>query len=141
MATCHPERTSLAGGLCSTCYRQEWRKDPSNAEREREWSRTHRQKRTPQQRFQRILYKYKMTIEDWHTLLLAQSGRCDACEAANPDLQIDHCHDTGAVRGLLCPNCNSALGHARDDAVRLRALIDYLGRTSARGLQLDAKQT
>lgn len=139
MSECHPDRPVLAGNLCSTCYRQEWRKDPANRDREREWKRKSQRKWGPEDRFRRVLNRYKMTVDDWHDRLIAQSGRCAACNDAHPDLQVDHCHETGEVRGLLCPNCNSALGHARDDAVRLRALIAYLGtsRSASRGLQLD----
>jgi hypothetical protein len=64
-------------------------------------------------------------------MVIAQWGQCAVCEVATPDLEVDHCHERGRhhVRGLLCHNCNSALGHAKDDVERLRALIDYLLRT------------
>ena len=41
-------------------------------------------------------------------------------------LVVDHCHDTNRVRGLLCTNCNVAIGHMKDDVERLRAAISYL---------------
>ena len=41
---------------------------------------------------------------------------------------VDHDHMTGEVRGVLCFNCNQALGNARDDIVVLQGLIDYLNR-------------
>ena len=61
-----------------------------------------------------------------------QQGKCAACgvipdsDVPTHGLQIDHCHETGKARGLLCGACNKALGHARDDVTRLRALIAYL---------------
>jgi hypothetical protein len=68
-------------------------------------------------------------------MLIEQEGRCAACSVATPKLQIDHCHETGRVRGLLCPRCNSSAGSVRDDpdevrrwAARLGALADYLER-------------
>ena len=73
-----------------------------------------------------MIGKYGLKIPDWHEILISQSGRCAACRDANPALQVDHCHETGRVRGLLCPSCNSALGYAKEDAARLAGLIEYL---------------
>lgn len=57
------------------------------------------------------------------------SGGCDICGRECPSgrkLAIDHDHDTGAFRGLLCANCNRALGLLQDDAGRLRRAAEYL---------------
>ncbi|MCY1447865.1 Recombination endonuclease VII [compost metagenome] len=60
----------------------------------------------------------------------AQAGVCKIC--GRPDdtkrgmLQIDHCHTTGKVRGLLCHHCNILLGNARDDVAILEKAIAYL---------------
>jgi len=51
---------------------------------------------------------------------------CAICRKATRDLCIDHCHVTGRVRGLLCRNCNSALGFCADDPRLLRAALAYL---------------
>jgi len=58
------------------------------------------------------------------------SGTCDSCgdPVAGLGLHIDHCHDTGKVRGVLCGPCNTALGCVRDDVERLRHLVAYLTR-------------
>lgn len=77
------------------------------------------------------LVKYGLSPEDYETLLAAQSGMCATC-SATPDAQpfgclsVDHDHATGAVRGLLCMNCNHALGKAKDDPTVLRRLAAYL---------------
>jgi formate dehydrogenase maturation protein FdhE len=54
---------------------------------------------------------------------------CDVCGTKPEDVRqihIDHCHDSGAVRGVLCNGCNTALGLARSDPTILRALADYV---------------
>lgn len=78
-----------------------------------------------------MLRRYGLTEDDYDRMLEQQCSNCAACQKASGlRLQVDHCHETGRVRGLLCGNCNSALGHAKDDIDRLRALIAYLERHS-----------
>jgi hypothetical protein len=67
-------------------------------------------------------------------LLLAQHERCAICGTADWDRkgpQVDHCHATGRVRGVLCGNCNQGLGRFHDTPARLRAAADYLERAAA----------
>lgn len=52
---------------------------------------------------------------------------CEIC-GARDRLVVDHCHKTGVIRGVLCSNCNTAIGMLRDDVERLRAAIEYLSR-------------
>lgn len=67
----------------------------------------------------------------------AQGGRCAICRTpvanileydgdARLSTHVDHCHTTGAVRGILCRDCNTGLGGFRDDPERLRAAMAYL---------------
>ena len=71
----------------------------------------------------------------FQTMYDAQQGRCCVCGLAPEGRQqfnklvIDHDHETGKVRGLLCGMCNTSLGYAEDSPERLRALADYLERT------------
>lgn len=53
---------------------------------------------------------------------------CDICGGRTKKMAVDHCHSTGAVRGLLCGKCNTALGLVDHDVEKLQALIDYLRR-------------
>jgi hypothetical protein len=64
-------------------------------------------------------------------MLAAQGGLCAICRAA-PAGHVDHDHVTGAVRELLCFNCNGGLGQFRDDPAVLRAAADYVERHRAR---------
>lgn len=82
------------------------------------------------------LAKYGMTISDWDAMLAEQNGRCAICgvpEAEAPGqtgsgsgLHVDHDHETGAVRGLLCRCCNLGLGQFFDDEEKLFNAIQYL---------------
>lgn len=72
--------------------------------------------------------KYGMEAGQWDAMLREQSGRCLCCGDPLVEPRVDHCHATGRVRGLLCPQCNTGLGHFRDDPERLRLGIEYLSR-------------
>jgi hypothetical protein len=69
--------------------------------------------------------RYGITAADADALLAAQGGLCAICRAA-PAGHVDHDHDTGAVRALLCFNCNGGLGQFKDDPALLRAAADYV---------------
>jgi hypothetical protein len=70
---------------------------------------------------------YGMSVEQYDAMVERQGGLCAIC-GRKPDrsLCVDHCHQTGRVRGLLCIACNSMLGFARDDPVRLEMGSEYL---------------
>lgn len=72
--------------------------------------------------------KYGLTIPQ--LLMVIASGRCRICKTTDPQsktgFHVDHCHETGVVRGLLCQTHNLALGFFRDSVKDLYATIDYL---------------
>jgi hypothetical protein len=88
--------------------------------------------------------KYGLTMDQYDEMVSAQDGVCMVCRrpesAVDPRtgsprrLAVDHCHKTGNVRDLLCVLCNTAIGKAGDDPVRLRELADYLDRHLDRDL-------
>ena len=59
------------------------------------------------------------------------TSECESCgDELNPSsANFDHCHTTGAVRGVLCPSCNKALGLLDDDLEKLQGLQAYLLRS------------
>ena len=84
----------------------------------------------------RLKARYGMSQSDYDAMLAAQGGKCAICGTTTPGgrftpFQIDHCHDSGKVRGLLCTNCNRALGYFGDDPDRIMAAARYL-RTNGR---------
>lgn len=79
-----------------------------------------------------VLRRHGLTADEYRGMLDRQSGCCASCGDGlgdgRRDRHIDHDHNTGKVRGILCPPCNLMLGHAKDDPRRLRAAADYLDR-------------
>lgn len=75
--------------------------------------------------------KYGITPADYESLLVAQDGCCAICRTdtdpyGRAKFCVDHDHTTGAVRGLLCNNCNRTLGLFGDDPARLERAAAYL---------------
>lgn len=85
------------------------------------------------------LKKFNITRTDYDLLLKQQNYKCAICdnsettidnrtESGVRDLSVDHCHNTGVVRGLLCTNCNTLLGQSKDNIEILRKAIEYLNK-------------
>lgn len=76
------------------------------------------------------LAKYGITVDDYDDMLFKQNNCCAICGspkgAAGKRLAVDHSHQTGAVRGLLCDECNTGLGKFKDDPSLLARAIEYL---------------
>lgn len=73
--------------------------------------------------------KYGMTLDDYDVMLRSQSGKCAICRKKPEEgalLQVDHCHKTGRIRGLLCWRCNRAIGYLMDSPRFARSAADYL---------------
>lgn len=67
--------------------------------------------------------------QEYLNMLSAQQGSCGICgtkDSGARSFHVDHCHDTGKIRGLLCGNCNSGIGSLRDDIGLLKRAIEYL---------------
>jgi hypothetical protein len=89
---------------------------------------------------------YGLTPEKYEALRVSQGYRCGVCGRHEDDIEpnrsgrprqdgsrtvsallvVDHCHDGGQIRGLLCNACNCGLGYFQDDPERLEAAVAYL---------------
>lgn len=97
-----------------------------NRRRAREWKTTHPDQALLQRRIA-TLKQYDLTLDDFNLIMSDQKGCCAVCgKSSDKILHVDHDHNTGKVRGLLCHNCNTGIGHLGDDPARLRAAIKYL---------------
>jgi hypothetical protein len=69
---------------------------------------------------------YGMTLEDYERMYEEQGGICPICLNHFDKLYVDHNHQTGQVRGLLCSQCNTAIGKLRESKENLQRAIEYL---------------
>lgn len=74
--------------------------------------------------------KYGLTQQQFAAILEKQGGRCAICRTDEWLPHVDHDHVTGQIRGLLCVNCNTLLGRAKDSVLALRQAIRYLGKAN-----------
>ena len=129
-----PRRTRI---WCNKHYIRWWKHgDPTVIGR-----RSGRRPLTTEEQRRHTLRRMRISTKDYDALLADQGGGCAACGAppGKRALSVDHDHKCcprrsggghklcgKCNRGLLCHNCNVALGHVKDDPGRLRALIEYL---------------
>jgi len=82
-----------------------------------------------------LLKHYNITLDEYHDMLEKQNSVCAICgkpefvkdnNGKTRSLAVDHDHATGEVRGLLCTNCNKALGHIQDSPTLLQSALAYL---------------
>lgn len=104
-----------------------------NVVKVREWSRSAKAK--ARRRENDLAKKFKLTPAAYDAMLAAQGDVCAICR--NPEthpghsgtprrLVVDHDHDTGMVRGILCSRCNQGVGYFSDSIATLEAAIAYL---------------
>jgi hypothetical protein len=124
---------------CASAKARAWRQ--ANPDRYRGWHRDNRERHNEQRRERRRANPdarlteslkrvgHNLTVADYRFLEAGQGGRCAICLQRPPSgrLHVDHDHQTGRIRGLLCGSCNKALGLFRDDPARMRRAATYLG--------------
>ncbi|WP_344288161.1 endonuclease VII domain-containing protein [Streptomyces synnematoformans] len=84
--------------------------------------------RAVQGRADHLKRQYGITEAERDQMIASQMGVCLICLSA-PAVHVDHCHRTGKVRGVLCFNCNSAIGKLRDNPATARRAAAYLEGT------------
>lgn len=98
--------------------RRNWEKKNPKAHRRIQLRRSFRKKGCPENKLDHWVDRYLMTTH------------CQICQDLPQDrwnsLHVDHCHDTGVIRGLICSNCNFGLGKFKDNPKRLIAAAKYL---------------
>lgn len=79
-----------------------------------------------------------LTMERVNALLAEHNYRCALCgrhaDEFKKGLAIDHCHETGRIRGVLCMPCNTSLGQLGDNVESMYGIINYLNKTMNTGV-------
>jgi len=113
-------RNKPVASWCKACHVENAQSNP----RYKELSRNVHLKRT-----------YGLTLQEYEEMFLQQKGLCAICRQGEvissngneiDNLCVDHCHDTGQVRSLLCKSCNSGLGYFKDNVLLLESAVGYL---------------
>jgi hypothetical protein len=100
---------------CKPCHQQYKRESPT----------------TPRNRkAEKLQLRYGLTYEQWEKMRETESHSCMICGITEAEidkkLDVDHCHNSGKVRGILCNPCNNMIGHAKDNIAVLQAAAAYL---------------
>ena len=111
----HKDKANKATGYASLCKICKLEYDKSKA------------KHTYGKKLERT---FGITIMEYDQMLILQNNKCLLCErdrkSFNKNFAVDHCHNTGKVRGLLCQQCNVALGMFDDNPELIRKAADYV---------------
>lgn len=131
-------------GTCQVCRsmaikdwkrRTDWRPKPEAVQKKKE-ARVYKPRNS---RLNNLSSKYGITSDHYDAILERQGGACALCQkpAGRSNrwgtLSVDHCHETGLIRGLLCAACNSALGMLGDTPERLQRALDYVNGKLSQG--------
>jgi hypothetical protein len=111
--------TSGVPGWCKPCTTEKMRgyqaaRRSENKERLADWNRKTR---------------YNLTPEEYTYMVIEQGGKCAICKDVSDGLCVDHDHNTGEVRGLLCRKCNTGIGMLQDNLENLKNAVAYLAQT------------
>lgn len=126
-----PYKDPMQARKYDTAWKREWRKTPEGRKKNylsvKKWRQTHREEAK--------LMRYYLPIAEYRRLMTEQKGVCALCglpeihrnpKGAIKKLSVDHCHQTGKVRALLCSSCNMGLGHFKDNPELLRKAAQYV---------------
>lgn len=123
-----PKKVSEQRAYAREYYHNKIKQDPEKMEVRRERAREYYRNNKSKQKFRLTLKKYGITEEQYDAMYHAQNKQCAICrgDAGPHELAVDHCHATGKIRGLLCLNCNKALGFFKDNIEALDNAVLYL---------------
>jgi len=114
----------------------EWRESNDSSDKAK-YSREWRKRNPDLAKNSDLKRSYGITLAQYETMLATQGGKCAICKGSERTrdkdggprrMPVDHDHNTGKVRGLICTHCNRALGMFKDNVEILKAAISYVER-------------
>lgn len=120
---------------CKACILHKRRTDyHADKTKHQEQARRYRAKNPTAKRNTKLKQAYGIGIQEYERILAEQGGVCAGCKekvtwfrcGKEMPMNIDHCHRTNQIRGILCLHCNRGLGCAKDSIEILQNWIDYL---------------
>lgn len=118
--------------VCCTERNMKWRKEHPEKFNAiaKSWKERNPEKHKSNNRNSTLKRNYGIDSATYDGMFLSQTGCCKICKIAQSELTkalaVDHCHLTGKVRGLLCSDCNTAIGLLKDDPKLTNAATEYL---------------
>lgn len=104
----------------------------ANKEKKNAYSNTYNKANKDKNKAYKLKKTYNLTIDQHNQLFESQSGCCFICNTHQSEfknaLNVDHDHDTGKVRGLLCHHCNTGIGLLNDNVSAIEDARRYLTR-------------
>jgi hypothetical protein len=138
---CGGKKNDYQYRLCELCRAKKRARRLTQREESRRWREKNPEKYRDHQTRARYKKIYGRTPDEIQALLEAQDGRCKICSREIliggrklNSMAVDHCHESGEVRGILCSACNRGLGLFRDDPDSLRKAATYLEKETSDGV-------
>jgi len=105
---------------------------------QKEWKEKNKDRCAEYNRKSNLKINYGISLEEYNNILNKQNGGCALCGMTQEEslkidgrhLCVDHCHNTGINRGILCSNCNRGLGLLKDNVDIFKNAIEYLEKQS-----------
>lgn len=96
------------------------------------WNMNNKNRCFDNQRKLMLKKQYNLTVEEYNKILESQQHKCAICKRHTSEFKkkfsVDHNHDNGRIRGLLCYNCNLGIGKFKDDMIWLVEAVKYINR-------------
>lgn len=122
--------------VARAAYKLEFSRTPEQRENQRKYRLANpdiNKGNNPPKRRSMLRKRYGITDDDYFRMLKSQNGGCAICGSITPNnghgdrfFDVDHCHKTGRVRGLLCRDCNVTVGVVEKKWQKIEMILEYL---------------